>query len=241
MTDTTDREAGAAAGFRARLVRLSEDNAKAAKRFADPDEHDYSQAALFEERAQVYAQVALMLRESKQPIEHASVDAEALLEKLRACFTASFAPVEVDSVKALALLTDALGPRAMTEMQALTACKHGKPTCGECLAEAPLELLRLNPFARHDIENKPPTDPARAFIFGIRYYAGMLEDGDSWGHSLGHIQECCKEFAVATAERAGRPPPEEEWESAFARVYKGMAVTDSERMAFSCGWAAKAE
>lgn len=129
------------------------------------------------------------------------VDAEALLEKL--CHLIN--DEHVYKQEAIALLNDALGARAMTEVQALTACKHGKPTCGECLEEAPLELLRLNPFARHDIENKPPTDPAGAFIFGIRYYAGMLEDGDSWGHSLGHIESLCRDFQNAIDDRAGKP------------------------------------
>lgn len=129
------------------------------------------------------------------------VDAEALLEKL--CHLIN--DKHVYKQEALALLNDALGARAMTEVQALTACKHGKPTCGECLEEAPLELLRLNPFARHDIENKPPTDPAGAFIFGIRYYAGMLEDGDDWWHSLGHIESLCRDFQNAIDDRAGKP------------------------------------
>lgn len=88
-------------------------------------------------------------------------------------------------------------------------CKHGRPQCSECLDEAPTELLRLNPYARHDFEDKPPEDPAGKFIHGVRYYAGMLEDGDSWWHSLGHIESLCRDFDDAISERAGKPNRDE--------------------------------
>lgn len=90
----------------------------------------------------------------------------------------------------------------------LTNCKHGYPRCQGCDDEAPLELLRLNPYLRHDRDNKPPTEQPAAFIWGVRYYLGMLEDDGDWSHELGHIQELCKEFDAAISERSAKAYPE---------------------------------
>lgn len=75
--------------------------------------------------------------------------------------------------------------------------------------EKPGELDRLNPYKRRWVENPLPTEPAARFAHGVRYYLGMLEDGDQWWHSLGHIESCCKEFGEAIeSHRAGAVAPE---------------------------------
>jgi hypothetical protein len=70
--------------------------------------------------------------------------------------------------------------------------------------EKPGELDRLNPFKRGWVDNPAPAEQPANFIHGVRYYLGMLEDGDSWWHSLGHIESLCKDFQSAVDERAGK-------------------------------------
>ncbi len=61
--------------------------------------------------------------------------------------------------------------------------------------------LALDPF--NDCgESKPPTEQPGKFIYGLRYYAGMLADDDGWGHVLGHVRELCAEFEQATKARS---------------------------------------
>ncbi len=78
--------------------------------------------------------------------------------------------------------------------------KH-QEICSGADNDTPAELDRLNPFARSYKNNPTPTEPAARFIHGLRYYAGMLEEGDQWWHSLGHIESLCKEFQAAIDAR----------------------------------------
>ena len=55
--------------------------------------------------------------------------------------------------------------------------------------DKPTELDRLNPYKRGWVDNPTPAEQPASFIHGVRYYLGMLEDGESWDHSLGHIQK----------------------------------------------------
>jgi hypothetical protein len=70
--------------------------------------------------------------------------------------------------------------------------------------EKPGELDRLNPYKRGWVDNPAPAEQPANFIHGIRYYLGMLEDGDDWSHSLGHIESLCKDFRAVTDARAGK-------------------------------------
>ena len=76
--------------------------------------------------------------------------------------------------------------------------------CTDEEPEKPGELDRLNPYKRGWVENPAPKEQPANFIHGVRYYLGMLEDGDSWPHPLGHIESLCREFQVAIDARAGR-------------------------------------
>lgn len=42
------------------------------------------------------------------------------------------------------------------------------------------------------------------FSKGVRYYLSMLEDGDNPIHSLGHIEELCREFGASVRAEWGR-------------------------------------
>lgn len=105
----------------------------------------------------------------------------------------------------LALVLDALDVLDALQRnseQELSEWRKHQEICSGDDNDTPTELDRLNPYARSYKDNNPlPTEPAAAFIHGIRYYAGMLEDGDSWEHSLGHIESLCKDFAEAIAKR----------------------------------------
>ena len=89
--------------------------------------------------------------------------------------------------------------------------KHQEICSGQDDNDTPTELDRLNPFARHWKRQERPTTQPEEFIHGIRYYAGMLEDGDSWWHSLGHVESLCRDFQTAIDARrkpASDPKPE---------------------------------
>ena len=72
------------------------------------------------------------------------------------------------------------------------------------------KILRLNPFLTHDPEEQPPmpTGQPGEFIWGVRYYAGMLERGDDLSHSVGHIEQLCKDASqrVRTCRYCGHSP-----------------------------------
>lgn len=77
--------------------------------------------------------------------------------------------------------------RRIAELEA-EKIRHAE-ICTDGEEETPAtELDRLNPYKRGWVDNPTPTEQPARFIHGVRYYLGMLEDGDSWDHSLGHIE-----------------------------------------------------
>lgn len=91
-------------------------------------------------------------------------------------------------------------------VEANTELDRLREICTEEEPEKPGELDRLNPYKRGWIENPTPAEQPANFIHGVRYYLGMLEDGDDWGHPLGHIESLCTEFQAAIDARAGKAP-----------------------------------
>jgi len=101
-------------------------------------------------------------------------------------------------------IREGLEPRIARVDAALQALERLREICTAEEPEKPGELDRLNPYKRGWIENPTPTEQPARFLHGVRYYLGMLEDGDSWGHSLGHIEELCREFQAAADARVGK-------------------------------------
>jgi hypothetical protein len=93
--------------------------------------------------------------------------------------------------------------RLEKELQTLDRLRE---ICTEEEPEKPGELDRLNPYKRGWVDNPAPAEQPANFIHGVRYYLGMLEDGDSWWHSLGHIESLCRDFQTAIDARAGKAP-----------------------------------
>lgn len=111
---------------------------------------------------------------------------------------------EIASLRAAKEQVEAL-TKERDELKAQWA-KH-EEICSGWEEDPPNEVDRLNPYKRGWIVNESnrPTEPRALFLFGIRYYAGMLEDDDdNPSHSLGHIEECCVNFDKFLHERAGK-------------------------------------
>ena len=119
-------------------------------------------------------------------------------------------------------IREGLDPRIARVEAALQAFERIREICTEEEPEKPGELDGLNPYKRGSVDNPTPTEQPARFLHGVRYYLGMLEDGDSWGHSLGHIEELCRELQAAINALAGRatePPDYDELRAALAYLW----------------------
>lgn len=129
--------------------------------------------------------------------------------------------------------TDDVDSSQVTDvLAAIDSARHTCWNCGSKVPRLPEDIARGQVNTDAVVRGEPSPNPYEVGVRGSAFVppGGLCDCAHATNHALPHTPGC-------PGYRAPSPAEEAAWDKAFSRVYKGLAFTERERMAFSNGWA----